>query len=69
VQYLRVHVHQLDGSLGIAELDALYRFSPNVSLALGYTETRAKLTSTKTGSSGYFDFDSKGPTIFVRVSF
>ncbi|HLW23081.1 MAG TPA: hypothetical protein VKT22_01825 [Steroidobacteraceae bacterium] len=69
VQYLGVHVHQLDGSLGFAELNALYRFTPNVSLALGYIDTRAKLTSTKTGSSGYFNFDSKGPQLFVRVSF
>lgn len=69
VQYLSVHVHELDGSLGFAELDALYRVTPNVSFALGYTETRAKLASTKTDSSGYFDFESKGPQLFVRVAF
>jgi len=69
LQYLNVHVHQIDGSLGFAELDALYRFRPNVSFALGYTSTRAHLSSTKTDDSGDFDFTTKGPQVFVRVSF
>lgn len=68
-QYLKVHVHEIDGSLGFFELDALYRFRPNVSFALGYTGTHAYLSSTKTNDSGEFDFSSKGPQIFVRVSF
>jgi len=69
VQYLDVHVHQLDGSLGFLEFDALYRITPNVSFALGYTETRVRLSSTQTDSSGFFNFDSKGPQLIVRVSF
>lgn len=69
VQYLSVQVHQLNGSLGFGELDALYRFRPNVSFALGYTDTRAHLASTQTDNSGFFDVSSKGPQFFVRVAF
>jgi hypothetical protein len=51
------------------ELDALYRFRPNVSFGLGYTALRADLDSAKTTHAGFFDFDTKGPQIFVRVAF
>jgi hypothetical protein len=69
VQYLSLHVRELDGSLGMAELDALYRFRPNVSFGLGYTEVKAHLASTKTNDSGLFDINAKGPEFFVRVAF
>lgn len=69
VQYLKVHVQQLDGSLGMAEFDALYRLRPNLSFGLGYTQVRAHLASTKTDNSGLFDFNTKGPEFFVRVAF
>jgi hypothetical protein len=69
VQYLSLHVHELDGSLGTGELDVVYRLRPNVSFALGYTEVRAHLESTKTSDSGLFEFTTKGPQLFVRVSF
>ncbi len=69
VQYLNVHVKELDGSLGTAELDALYRLRPNVSFGLGYMQVKAHLASTKTGDSGLFDFNTKGPEFFVRVAF
>ncbi|HEX4152687.1 MAG TPA: hypothetical protein VHY75_10830 [Steroidobacteraceae bacterium] len=69
VQYLQVHIQQLDGSLGMAELAALYRLRPNVSFGLGYTQVKAHLASTKADDSGLFDFNSKGPEFFVRVAF
>jgi hypothetical protein len=69
VQYLDLHVKEFDGSLGRGTIDALYRFTPNVSIALGYIEVRARLSSTKTDDSGFFDFDTKGPEFFVRVAF
>jgi hypothetical protein len=68
-QYLSLHINQLDGSLGMGEIDALYRFRPNVAFALGYTEIKAHVASTKTSDSGLFDFNTKGPQLFVRVSF
>jgi hypothetical protein len=68
-QYFKVSIDHLDGSLGFYELDALYRFRPNVSFALGYTAAKATLDSRKSSNSGYFDFDSKGPEFFVRVAF
>jgi|HubBroStandDraft_1064217.scaffolds.fasta_scaffold01196_8 hypothetical protein len=68
-QYLQVHLHELQGSLGMYELDALYRFRANVSFGLGYTAVKADLNSAKTDHGGFFDFDSKGPQIFLRVAF
>jgi hypothetical protein len=68
-QYFKIAIDHLDGSLGFYELDALYRFRPNVSFALGYTAVKAILDSRKPSNSGYFDFDSKGPEFFVRVAF
>ncbi len=69
IQYLDLHIDQLDGSLGFLELDALYRFRPNVSFALGYTNVKAHLSSSQTTNSGLFDFNTKGPELFVRVAF
>jgi hypothetical protein len=68
-EYFKLNVDQLDGSLGFYELDALYRFRPNVSFALGYTAARADLDSRQPKNGGYFDFDSRGPELFVRVAF
>jgi len=68
-QYLKVRVDHLDGSLGIYELDALYRLRPNISFALGYSMLRASLTSRQTNQAGFFDFNSKGPEFFVRIAF
>jgi hypothetical protein len=69
LQYLSLRVKNLDGSLGMAELDALFRFTPNVSLGLGYTQVRVHLASIETDNSGLFDFNTKGPEFFVRVAF
>jgi hypothetical protein len=68
-QYLKVRVDDLDGSLGVYELDALYRLRPNISFALGYTMLRASLVSAQTKQSGFFNFNSKGPEFFVRIAF
>lgn len=68
-QYMKVRINNLDGSLGIYELDALYRLRPNISFALGYTMLRASLVSTQAQQSGFFNFNSKGPEFFVRVAF
>ena len=69
VQYLTLRIDQLDGSLGLYELSAVYRWRANVALGLGYHKERAKLSSTKTTESGFFDLDTKGPELFVRVAF
>jgi hypothetical protein len=68
-QYLTAHVDNIDGSLGLYDFDALYRFRPNVSFGIGYSEITVHLTSGKTTESGLFDFTSKGPEAFVRVAF
>jgi len=68
-QYLKVSVEHFNGSLGIYELDALYRIHPNICVALGYTEVQTDLTSRRTRDTGYFHFNSKGPQVFLRVAF
>jgi hypothetical protein len=68
-QYLSVHVNNLDGSLGFYELDALYRYRPNVALGLGYTVITAHLSSMKSSEAGLFDFSTQGPEMFIRVAF
>ncbi|MEO7206350.1 MAG: hypothetical protein ABI356_05655 [Steroidobacteraceae bacterium] len=68
-QYFKVRVDDLDGSLGIYELNALYRLRPNISFALGYTMLHASLVSTQTKQAGFFNFNSKGPEFFVRIAF
>jgi hypothetical protein len=68
-QYFKLAVDHLDGSLGFYELAGLYRFRPNVSFALGYTVAKATLTSRQSKTSGHFDFDSRGPELFVRIAF
>ena len=68
-QYFKLSVDHLTGSLGFYELAALYRFRANVAFALGYSVTKATLTSRQTKDSGYFNFDSRGPEFFVRVAF
>jgi hypothetical protein len=69
IQYLDLHFDKLNGSLGFLEFDALYRFRPNVSFALGYNAVRTHLSSTQTSNSGYYDFNTNGPELFVRVAF
>jgi len=68
-QYIKVRVDDLDGSLGLYELDALYRLRPNISFALGYSMLRASLVSAQVKQAGFFNFDSKGPEFLVRVAF
>jgi hypothetical protein len=55
--------------VGIYEFDALYRYRPNVSFAVGYTDVRARLSSTQTSQSGFFNFSTKGPEMFFRIAF
>jgi hypothetical protein len=69
VQYISAHVGDFDGSLGLYEVDGLYRFRPNVSFGIGYTGVRAHLDSTRATEAGLFDFNSMGPDMFVRVGF
>jgi hypothetical protein len=68
-QYFKLNVDHLSGTLSFYEAAALYRLRPNISFALGYTSARADLASRQTKNSGYFDFDTKGPELFVRVAF
>ena len=68
-QYMRLAADHLTGTLGSYELNALYRFRPNVSFALGYDALRASLVSRRSSNGGLFDFGARGPQLLVRIAF
>ena len=68
-QYFKASIDHLTGSLGFYEFAGLYRFRPNVSIALGYTAVKTTLDSRQARTAGRFDFDTKGPEFFIRVAF
>jgi len=68
-RYLKLSVDHLEGSVSLYDVDAFYRLRPNIAFALGYTGTRADLLSRQSKNAGSFDFDAKGPELFVRVEF
>jgi hypothetical protein len=47
----------------------LYRYRPNVSFGVGYTEVSAHLESTRSSQAGLFDFSTQGPEMFFRIAF
>jgi hypothetical protein len=68
-QYFKLQVDHLSGTLTFYEAAALYRLRPNISFAVGYTSAKADLASRQPANSGYFDFNTKGPEVFVRIAF
>ncbi len=68
-RYLKLSVDHLEGSVSLYDVDAFYRLRPNIAFALGYTGTRADLLSRQSKNAGSFDFDAKGPELFIRVEF
>jgi hypothetical protein len=68
-EYMKVNIDDVAGSLLYYEFDALYRLRPNISFGLGYDAVQVRLTSTQTKQAGYFNFNAKGPELFVRVAF
>ncbi|HEY2684609.1 MAG TPA: hypothetical protein VGI93_13925 [Steroidobacteraceae bacterium] len=68
-RYVKVNIDSLSGTLGLYEADVLYRLRPNISFAMGYSFNKADIDSRKSGKSGVFDFDSKGPEFLIRIAF
>jgi hypothetical protein len=69
VQYLQGNIDEVDGLYGSYHLDVQYRWRPNFSFGLGYSQTRMKVDSTDPDFAGLFDLKYSGPEAFVRVSF
>ena len=69
IQYFRAAGNNLSGMFDVYQLAALYRLRANLSVALGYTGMKAALSSQRLGTSGKFDFSSKGPELFVKIAF
>jgi len=68
-KYVKISIDHLTGTLSIYDFDVFYRLHPNVALALGYSDSHLNLESRQPGNSGAFNFDAKGPELFVRVAF
>jgi hypothetical protein len=68
-KYMKLSVDHLTGTASNYDVDIFYRLHPNVALALGYIDARVNLVSRQAGNTGAFDFDAKGPELFVRVAF
>jgi hypothetical protein len=69
--YLRAHLIGFDGWYADSHADLQYRWSPNFTLALGYSSLRTSLvrTGSSTSFSGRFYMSISGPEAFVRFSF
>ena len=69
-QYFKAAVDHLNGSLGFYEFDGLVPAAPQhlvrAGLHRGESDPRPR---GRRRTSGYFDFDSKGPEFFVRIAF
>jgi hypothetical protein len=68
-RYLKLSIDHLDGTVSLYDVDAFYRLRPNIAISLGYTGTRADLLSRQSKNAGSFDFNAKGPELFVRIEF
>ncbi len=68
-EYLRAAARHVGGSLGVYELDAVYRLRPNISFALGYHAFDGSFRSRRVGKVGFGDLHAQGPQAFVRVAF
>jgi hypothetical protein len=68
-QYLKVNVHEVNGTLETFQANVLYRLNPNVTFGLGYSGFKVDIESFKAGESGLFQLRSTGPQLLARVGF
>ena len=68
-KYMKINIDHLSGTLSVYDADIFFRLHPNVALALGYSDNRLNLISRQSATQGAFNFDAKGPELFVRVAF
>ena len=67
--YLSATINGVSGALGDYHADLQYRWTPNIVLGLGYEELQARLTVTRSSLPAGFDFRTRAPEAFFRVSF
>ena len=68
-QYFHAAITNFDGWLADVHEDVQYRWTPNFSLGVGYSSTRAKLALNTGNFPGKFAMSLEGPQAFFRVSF
>lgn len=69
LQYLKVNISDVKGTLTTYDLNVLYRLHPNVTVGLGYSGFGIDVESENEGDSGRIDIATHGPMLFARVGF
>lgn len=68
VQYLKVDINEVAGSLLDARLSALWRWNPHLAAGLGYRSFSLAVDSRDAGNPGRVDLSVAGPVLFMQAS-
>lgn len=69
VQYVKLDVHEVKGTMGTLDANALYRLNPNVTFGFGYSGFKVNVDINQATQGGLFHLRSVGPQLFARVGF
>ncbi len=69
VEYLDVHVDDMDLGLTNWRARVFYRFNDNVSVGVGYTALRQRFDIVDPGESGALNLENRGAEVMFRVGF
>jgi hypothetical protein len=68
-QYFTANVDEFDGSFSDYHTDVQYRLRPNLAVGLGFSAISLALDVTDADDSGRFVMKTRGPEIFLRLSY
>lgn len=68
-QYLKVDVNDVNGTFKTFQVNAMYRYSPNITVGLGFNSFQINVDSLDPGDTGRFDIKASGPQLFARFGF
>ena len=68
-QYIKGSISGVNASLKTLNASLLFRMNPNVTFGAGYIGYSASVAVTRSGNSGHYSLQSKGPQLFARVGF
>ncbi len=68
VQYLKLDINEVAGSVLDARLAALWRWNPHLAAGLGYRSFSIAVESRDAGNPGRVDLSIAGPVLFLRAS-
>jgi hypothetical protein len=68
-QYLRLNTSDAKGSFGQLDAALVFQFDPNIAAGLAYAQVEGDISKEQFGDSGRLAYSSRGPRLFLRVSF